>query len=133
MPAGDAFSARQQEDIVRALRLAERQSALPVSLYVGTLDAPDGALRAAAQRLHAALGEEAPETVLVAVDPGLRRVEIVTGSELRHRLDDRACGLAAIAMTSSFQAGDLAGGIVAGINTLAEHARLPRPLEREQS
>ena len=131
MPAGDAFTQRQQEDIVRAIRLADAQAALPVSVYVGTLDAPDGVTRAAAQRLHAALGEDAASTVLVAVDPGLRRVEIVVGRDLVHRIDDRSCALAAIAMTSTFQAGDLAGGIVAGINTLAEHTRLPRSLERE--
>jgi uncharacterized membrane protein YgcG len=129
VPAGDAFSQRQQEDVVRAIRLADAQASLPVSVYVGTLDAPDGATRAAAQRLHAALGADAEQTVLVAVDPGLRRVEIVTGSGLAHRLDDRSCALAAISMTSTFQAGDLAGGIVAGINTLAEHTRKLRALE----
>ena len=131
MPAGDAFSQRQQDDIVRAIRLADAQASLPVSVYVGTLDAPDGATRHAAQRLHAALGDDAAQTVLLAVDPGLRRVEVVTGSALAHRLDDRSCALAAIAMTSTFQAGDLAGGIVAGINTLAEHTRHLRPLGRE--
>jgi uncharacterized membrane protein YgcG len=129
VPAGDAFSQRQQEDVVRAIRLADAQASLPVSVYVGTLDAPDGATRAAAQRLHAALGAAAEQTVLVAVDPGLRRVEIVTGAGLAHRLDDRSCALAAISMTSTFQAGDLAGGIVAGINTLAEHTRKLRALE----
>lgn len=125
MPAGEAFSTRQQEDVVRAIRLARQQSQLPVSVYVGTLE---GDSRSAALRLHAALGAEATQWVLVAVDPGARRVEIVTGADVRRRLDDRAAGLAAITMTSAFQAGDLAGGIANGVLALAEHAHAPRSL-----
>ncbi|MCY7373022.1 MAG: DUF5130 domain-containing protein [Spirochaetaceae bacterium] len=123
MPAGDAFSPRQQEDVVRAIRLARQQSQLPVSVYVGTLE---GDSRAMAQQLHGALGADAAASVLVAVDPGARRVEIVTGSEVRRRLDDRAAGLAAMTMTSAFQGGDLSGGIANGVLALAEHAQAPR-------
>jgi uncharacterized membrane protein YgcG len=78
--------------------------------------------------LHGALGDRAPESVLVAVDPGSRRLEIVTGREVRRRLDDRSTGLAAISMTSAFQGGDLSGGIASGIIALAEHAQTPRSL-----
>lgn len=130
MPAGEAFSSRQQDDIVRAIRLARQQGDLPVSVYVGALD---GDSRAAARRLHAALGSEAARFVLVAVDPGARRVEIVTGAEARRRLDDRAAALGAMTMTSAFQAGDLAGGISSGILTLAEQARTPRSLHTDAS
>jgi uncharacterized membrane protein YgcG len=128
VPAGDAFSERQQEDVVRAIRLARQQSALPVSVYVGTLD---GDSRAMAQKLHGALGDDASQSVLVAVDPGARRLEIVTGPEARRRVDDRAAGLAAIAMTSAFQAGDLSGGIANGVLSLAEYARVPRSLHTD--
>ena len=128
MPAGEAFSERQYDDIVRAIRLARKQSELPVSVYVGTLE---GDTRGQALQLHGALGAAAAEAVLIAVDPGARRVEIVTGSDVRRRLDDRSAGLAAIAMTSAFQAGDLAGGIVSGIRSLAEHAQVPRSLHTE--
>jgi len=128
VPAGDAFSARQQDDVVRAIRLARQQSQLPVSVYVGALE---GDSRAMAQQLHAALGGTAAESVLVAVDPGARRVEIVTGPEVRRRLDDRAAGLAAMAMTSAFQAGDLSGGIANGVLALAEHAHAPRSLHTD--
>src|SRR5471030_3093874 len=93
VPAGEAFSERQQDDVVRAIRLARKQSQLPVSVYVGTLE---GDSRAVALQLHRALGADAEQTVLVAVDPGARRVEIVTGKEVRRRLDDRSAGLAAM-------------------------------------
>jgi uncharacterized membrane protein YgcG len=125
VPAGEAFSERQNDDIVRAIRLARRQSDLPVSVYVGTLE---GDPRDVAVRLHGALGERAAESVLVAVDPGSRRLEIITGREVRRRLDDRSAGLAAMAMTSAFQGGDLSGGIANGIIALAEHAQAPRSL-----
>lgn len=128
MPAGEAFSARQQDDVVRAIRIARQQSQLPVSVYVGSLD---GDSRASALQLHGALGADAPRTVLVAVDPGARRVEIVTGPEVRRRLDDRAAALAAMTMTSAFQAGDLAGGIASGVLALAEHARVPPSLHTD--
>ena len=128
MPAGDAFSDRQQQDVVRAIRLAQQQSQLPVSVYVGTLE---GDSRATALQLHGALGDEAAETVLIAVDPGARRVEVVTGPSVRRRLDDRAAGLAAMTMTSAFQAGDLAGGITSGVLALAEQAQTARSLHTD--
>ena len=128
MPAGEAFSARQQDDVVRAIRLARQESQLPVSVYVGTLE---GDSRATALQLHGALGDDAAQTVLVAVDPGSRRVEVVTGAEVRRRVDDRAAALAAMTMTSAFQAGDLAGGIASGVLALAEHARTPRSLHTD--
>jgi len=128
VPAGDAFSERQRDDIVRAVRLAQKQSQLAVSVYVGTLE---GDSRAMALRLHHALGANADQMVLVAIDPGARRLEIVTGSELRRRLDDRSAGLAAMTMTSAFQAGDLSGGIASGVLALAEHARVPKSLHTD--
>lgn len=130
MPAGEAFSERQQDDVVRAIRLARQQSQLPVSVYVGTLD---GDSRAAALQLHGALGAEAARSVLVAVDPGARRVEVVTGPEVRRRLDDRAAALATMTMTSAFQAGDLSGGIASGVLALAEHAHAPRSLHTDRA
>lgn len=129
MPAGDAFSERQQDDVVRAIRLARKQSQLPVSVYVGTLE---GDTRSMALQLHAALGDDAGRTVLVAVDPGARRLEIVTGTVVRRRLDDRAASLAAMTMTSAFQAGDLAGGIANGVLALAEQAHAPKSLHTDQ-
>jgi uncharacterized membrane protein YgcG len=129
VPAGEAFSERQRDDIARAIRLARQESDLPVSVYVGTLD---GDTRAMATQLHRALGPGASRSVLVAVDPGARRLEIVTGSDVRRHLDDRSAGLAALAMTSAFQAGDLSGGIASGVLSLAEHARVPKSLHTDQ-
>jgi hypothetical protein len=127
VPAGDAFSEKQAEDISRAIRLAEDNSGLHYSVYVGALE---GEPRTHAQRLHAAVDDPA-SSVLVAVDPGGRRLEIVTGAEAERWLDDRSCWLAALSMTTQFGAGDLSGGIVNGLRTLSEHARHPRTLHTD--
>lgn len=113
------------ESIDRALRQAKQESGLSFSVYVG---APDQDLREFGRRLLAALGAAATESVVVVVDPSARRLEILTGTTASSALDDRATALGAMSMTSSFAVGDLAGGIVAGLHTLAEHARQPRTL-----
>jgi hypothetical protein len=124
VPAGDAFTGRQREEIVRAIDTAREGSGLAYSVFVGGLDRDS---REAARRLHSALDNSA-DAVLVAVDPDGRRLEIVTGARSHRLLDDRACALAAASMTSSFAAGDLAGGIARGVLMLGEHARHPQTL-----
>jgi uncharacterized membrane protein YgcG len=57
-----------------------------------------------------------------------RRLEIVTGAGVRRSLEDSEVGLAALAMQTSFAAGDFVGGITQGLQQLAEHARRPRTL-----
>jgi uncharacterized membrane protein YgcG len=119
--AGDAFTASQRHQIDKAIRDAEQMSRYEFSVYVG---ASDGETRPFAQRLHAAMA--APDrSVLVLVDPAARIVEVVTGSVARRDLDDAEVKLATLTMQSAFAAGDLVGGIVAGVHQLAEHARRP--------
>jgi uncharacterized membrane protein YgcG len=125
VPAGDAFSAGQVQAIERAIEQAHAESGLRFSVFVG---APEGELREQGRRLLGALGADADRAVVVVVDPAQRRLDILTGSTAARFLDDRATALGAMSMTSSFTAGDLAGGIVAGLHTLSEHARHPRTL-----
>jgi Domain of unknown function (DUF5130) len=129
VPSGeDGFTERDREDIRRALRLADSEGGLPFSVYVGPLGDDS---RARALTLHGALSDPG-HGVLVAVDPGSRRVEVVTGPESKRYLDDRGATLGVLAMTTSLTAGDLAGGIVNGLRTLSEHARHPRVLHLDQ-
>lgn len=115
-----AFSERRAAEIRRVLRRAEHETGLLFSVYVGTGDRDS---REYARGLHAALGSRAARAVLVCVDPDAHRLEIVTGTEARPRLDDRTCGLAAMSMSAAFSVGDLVGGIVSGVSMLADHAR----------
>jgi hypothetical protein len=125
--AGDVFSPRQREEIVRAIQVAGRECGLHFSVYVGQADGPP---RAYARRRHAELGIEAPDSVLVFVDPAARALEIVSGGRARRWVDDRTAALAAMTMTSSFAAGNLVGGIVHGLQVIAEHARHPQSMHQ---
>ena len=129
VPPGDGLSEGQRARIERAVAGAERSSGLSYVVWVG---ATDSVLRDHAERLHAAIGADAPSAVLVAVDPAQRELEIVTGSAARRALDDRSCALAAMTMTSCFSGGDLVGGIVQGLASLADHARRPQVLHLDQ-
>lgn len=123
MPAGEAFSPRQRADIERMIGIAHKQSGVPFSVYVGPLEhGRDSATELLGQLPGAA------SVVFVAVDPARRLLEIVTGSDAHELLDDQSCRLAAMSMTSSFQAGDLVGGLRDGLVVLADHARQPRVL-----
>ena len=127
MPAGDAFTGQERYDVDKAIRDAETVSRYEFSVFVGTAEQE---ARPFAERLHATL--TAPQrSVLVMVDPSARILEIVTGSEVKRGLDDHDVHLAALAMRSAFEAGDLVGGITQGVMMLAEHARRPRMLHTE--
>ena len=106
--------------ISRAITIAERRTELNWSVFVGDLGAEP---RVEALTRHGALGPAAAESVLVAVDPAQRKLEIVTGARARKRLDDRSCALAAASMAGTFAVRDLDGGIARGILALVEHVR----------
>ncbi len=123
MAGGDSFSRLQRIELERVVEQAEARSGLAFSLYVGPL--PHG--RTSAEAMHAG-GTDPASSVLVAVDPGGRTLQIVTGSRAALRCDARTCGLAAAAMTASFGAGDLLGGIRNGLALLGEHGYRPEML-----
>ena len=120
MAAGDGLTPRQQERIEQAVESAREENGLDLSVLVGDLELDDlSQFRAAAERLHAALGERSASAVLVVVAPGQRRLEIVTGPAVRRRVPDRVTALAVLSMTSAFRGGDLTGGrTIAGTGTI---------------
>ena len=119
MPAGD-LNAKQKQRLRDAVAQAEATTGLRFSVYVGPLG--ESGARSAAQQLHARLAD-ATESVLAAVDPEARAVEIVTGSGAARRLDDRGCALAVGTMVSQFASGRLLDGLVDGLAALAAHTR----------
>lgn len=119
------LSVRALLRVDEALRLADASAALTFSIYVGELGENS---REAAELLHGRLAD--PDvSVLVAISPNERVVEVVTGSLARRRINDRDAKLAALSMSSAFAGGDLGGGIVAGLAQLADHAGRP-PVSR---
>ncbi|MEV1289705.1 DUF5130 family protein [Micromonospora sp. NPDC049679] len=112
------FSTRQLIRLDEALRVADNSTGLSFSVYVGDLDEP---VRAHAEKLHGELAD-ADKAVLIAVSPNQRVLEIVTGAEARKRIGDRDAKLAALSMVAAFGGGDLAGGIISGLDQLSTHA-----------
>ena len=109
-----------------ALTMSSRETGLRFTLYMGDLGQRT---RSRAEELHATSGGDPAESVLIAVSPGQRVVEVVTGHAAARRLPDRACALAVLSMTNSFASGDLVGGIVNGLRQLSDQAGHPRGLK----
>ena len=134
MAAGDGLEPRQQERIEQVVESARKQNGLDVSVLVGDLELDDlSQFRAAGERLHAALGSRSSRAVLIVVAPGQRRVEVVTGPEVRRRVPDRVSALAVLSMTSAFRGGDLTAGIVDAVRQIADSAGRSAPLQLESS
>lgn len=117
------FTTVQLTRLDEALTLASRFTGLGFSVYLGDLGADT---RATAESLHAESGDAAAAAVLVAVSPGQRKVEVVTGADSSRRLPDRACNLAVMSMVASFKEGDLVGGLVSGLRMLTDQAGLAK-------
>jgi hypothetical protein len=116
--SGLPFTPVQLSRLDEALTLASRDSGLRFSVYLGDLGAKP---TDTAQRLQGQM-EGSDESVLVAVSPEQRVVEVVTGSEARVRLPDRGAKLAVMSMVASFKEGDLLGGLLSGLRMLADQA-----------
>ncbi len=113
------FSYRELARLDEALTMASRETGLFFNLYIGDLGRRT---RVRAEEMHAQSKADPTDSVLLAVSPGQRVVEVVTGSAAARRLPDRACALAVLSMTTSFASGDLVGGIVNGLRQLSDQA-----------
>jgi len=112
------FTPTQLAQLDEALTLSSRSTGLDFSVYLGELGASS---RERAEELHASTDRPAHH-VLLAVSPGERVVEIVTGEESHRRLADRGAKLAVMSMVASFKESDLFGGLLSGLRMLADQA-----------
>ncbi|MGH3517249.1 MAG: DUF5130 family protein [Haloechinothrix sp.] len=123
-PSGP-FKPAQLARLDEALTLASRETGLDFSVYLGALGRDT---RAGAERLFDTIGPRERESVLVAVSPGERVVEIVTGEVAAQRLSERGAKLAVMSMVASFKEGDLIGGLVSGLRMMTDQAgSVPKP------
>jgi len=123
LPATVPFTPMQLARLDETITLASRATGLDFSIYLGDLGQDT---RVTAEALHASIGEPAAsDAVLIAVSPGQRVVEVVTGDEAHRRLPDRACKLAVMAMVASFKESDLVGGLISALRMLTEQAGSP--------
>jgi hypothetical protein len=113
------FDVRELLHLDEALAAAERDGGgLHYSVYVGPMHEP---VRGAAEALHEKLADP-DRSVLVAVSPEQRVLEIVTGKHAREKIPDRSAALVVFSMEAAFGAGQLSGGIITGLRMLAEAA-----------
>jgi hypothetical protein len=117
------FSTRQLSQLDEALTFCTGATGIKFSVYLGELGADS---RARAEALLAEGGKGVGDAVLIAVSPGERVVELVTGAHAQRRVSDRTARLAVMAMVASFKDSDLIGGLLAALRMLADQAG-PRP------
>jgi Domain of unknown function (DUF5130) len=117
------FTWQELSRLDEALTMASRETGLRFTLYLGDLGKRT---RIRAEELFGRSGGDLTENVLIAVSPGQRVVEVVTGAAAARRIPDRACALAVLSMTNTFAASDLVGGIVNGLRQLSDQAGHPK-------
>ena len=119
------FSYQELARLDEALTMSSRETGLRFTLYIGDLGRTT---RVRAEELHSLSGAPTTESVLIAISPGQKVVEVVTGAAAARRIPDRACALAVLSMTTTFANGDLVGGIVGGLRQLSDQAGHPSGL-----
>lgn len=118
------LSRRSLKRIHRAVAAAEQSTGLQICVWVGP-STDDSRSHAEAMFVEAGLHER--PGVLVMVAPPQRRVEVVTAPAVVDKLPDAACRAAVEHMTARFAAGDLEGGVLAGLHELARVAGAGAP------
>lgn len=118
-PADQPFDDKSLELLDEVIAEAELTTGLRFSAYIGDLGENT---RAGALELLGGLKADSPYAVLLALSPGQRVVEVVTGVEAARRVTDRAARLAVLGVASAAQDGDLLGALMNGLRTLADQA-----------
>jgi uncharacterized membrane protein YgcG len=120
---------REQLLVEKAVDRAEQRTGMQFCVYLGTIDDADP--RAEAEAIFVRSGLHARPAVLLVVDPKHHRIEIVTGDRARRRIPDTEASAAVDAMGQAFRDGDLAGGVVAGLERLAAAAGFAESLPED--
>jgi hypothetical protein len=117
--SGQAFGPRELQRLDDLVADAEQATGLRFAAYLGDLGDDT---RAGAEGLLDAFDDDAPYTALVAISPGQRVVEIVTGTEAALRIGERGARAAVLSVQAACADGDLFGGLANGIRILTDHA-----------
>ncbi|MBD8505698.1 DUF5130 family protein [Hoyosella sp. G463] len=98
-----------------ALIRATRDTGIKFTIYLGDLGAESNDK---AFELLDSL-DDAAHSALIAVAPGERRIEVVSGSAVAHRVTDRICQLGITAALPLLREGDLLDGLVAAVKVMS--------------
>src|SRR6188472_4164087 len=92
------FSYAELARIDEALTMSSRETGLRFTLYIGDLGKQT---RIRVEEMHGQSGGNLADSILIAVSPGQRVLEVVTGAAAARRVPDRARALAVLSMTGS--------------------------------
>ncbi|WP_330253017.1 DUF5130 domain-containing protein [Nocardia sp. NBC_00565] len=109
------FSDEERLTMDNVLTEATRATKVRFNIYIGDLG---GDPAAGADAVFPAT-PEAARSVLIAVSPNDKAVEVRSGSEVADRANDRVCQLGVTAALSSFRQGQLIDGLVSAIRVMA--------------
>lgn len=116
-PFGRDELIRLDETLSRAIRSTN----IRFTAYVGDIGAELGQ---GVKDIFAA-APSPDESVLVAVSPNTRTIDIVAGSAVSDRATDEVCRLGVTAAVSEFRAGNLIDGIVSAIRVMSAAIESP--------
>lgn len=115
VPVGLPFRDRDRLLLDNTLTEAIRRSGVRFNVYVGDL----GADTAAGADALFPTTPDAEHSVLFAVSPDQRAVEVRSGRAVAHRANDRVLQLGVTAATSAFADGNLMDGLVSAVRVMA--------------
>ncbi|MFG1792473.1 DUF5130 domain-containing protein [Nocardia altamirensis] len=118
--AGDVFKEAPFSDDERlamdnVLTEATRATKVRFNVYIGDL----GADPAAGADAIFPSTPEAARSVLIAVSPNDKAIEVRSGHDVADRANDRVCQLGVTAALSSFRQGQLIDGLVSAVRVMA--------------
>ena len=115
------FSIKERVELDEALKYGSRSSKARFAVYIGDL----GSDTAAEARKILGRVPTPDESVLLAVSPNQKAIEVVYGAGVRGRGAESAAPLGVAAAASAFQEGNLIDGLVSAIRVLS--AGISRP------
>ena len=125
------LSKSERTRVDAAMRDAEMRTRLEFSVFVGPLAGEDA--RDAARELHGRLRSPS-RSVLIAVAPDRRVIEVVTGEQAEQRLSEGELDRITGEMADCFSRDDVAGGLVHGLGAISQSCQRGRqPAGREQA
>ncbi|WP_051132912.1 DUF5130 domain-containing protein [Nocardia paucivorans] len=118
--AGDVFkeapfSNNERLAVDNVLTEVTRATKIRFNIYIGDL----GEDPAAAVDALFPTTPEAARSVLIAVSPNDRAVEVRSGKDVADRANDRVCQLGVTAALSSIRQGDLIDGLISALRVMA--------------
>ncbi|MEV2221674.1 DUF5130 domain-containing protein [Nocardia vinacea] len=109
------FSDDERLAIDNVLTEATRATKVRFNIYIGDLGADPAA---GADAVFPAT-PEAAHSVLIAVSPNDKAIEVRSGHEVADRANDRVCQLGVTAALSSFRQGQLIDGLISAVRVMA--------------